>query len=396
MNDRPMIPRAIIWIALIVFARECHADELGVTKRDLFAPIPLHNHSSCVVECPNGDLLATWYRGSGERRSDDVQILGARLKKGSESWSEPFLMADTPGYPDCNPILFASPEGNALWLFYPTILDHRWEGALLKYAVADDFEGDGPIQWKKEGVFHITPKGFVEDVEKALANVDTTKIPLPQRLIDEARELAGQEIYQRLGWMPRCHFTVLRDGRWLFPLYTDTFSAGLVAYSDDQGRNWEVGHPIFGLGNIQPSLVERHDGSIVAYMRDNSGSRRVAVATSSDRGVNWSEVTRTEIPHPGSSVEALRLKDGRWLLTWNDQTDGRHTLAVAMSEDEGKTWPHKRLLEAAETGTQSFHYPSIIQTSDGLIQVTYTNGGREGGSTIRHATFAPDWVKGKD
>ena len=28
------------------------------------------------------------------------------------------------------------PDGS-LWLFWPTILDHRWEGALLKYARCD-------------------------------------------------------------------------------------------------------------------------------------------------------------------------------------------------------------------------------------------------------------------
>ena len=60
-------------------------------------------------------------------------IEGAWLAKGKTRWGPKFLMADTPGYPDCNPSLFAPPDGS-LWLFWPTILDHRWEGALLKYA----------------------------------------------------------------------------------------------------------------------------------------------------------------------------------------------------------------------------------------------------------------------
>ena len=58
------------------------------------------NHASCVVELPGGDLLATWYRGSGERQADDVQIWAARLRKGKTAWSLRFLLADTPGYPD--------------------------------------------------------------------------------------------------------------------------------------------------------------------------------------------------------------------------------------------------------------------------------------------------------
>jgi predicted neuraminidase len=40
-----------------------------------------HNHASSLVECPNGDLLACWFSGSGERTADDVQILGARASR---------------------------------------------------------------------------------------------------------------------------------------------------------------------------------------------------------------------------------------------------------------------------------------------------------------------------
>ena len=65
-----------------------------------------HVHSSCTVECPNGDLLACWFHGSGERSANDVKVQGARLKKGSKEWGPVFLMADTPDLPDCNPVLF--------------------------------------------------------------------------------------------------------------------------------------------------------------------------------------------------------------------------------------------------------------------------------------------------
>ena len=34
-----------------------------------------HNHAPGIVECPNGDLLVSWYRGSGERSADDVAVL---------------------------------------------------------------------------------------------------------------------------------------------------------------------------------------------------------------------------------------------------------------------------------------------------------------------------------
>ena len=76
----------------------------------IFAPETWHNHGSCVVETPEGDLLATWFHGSGERTADDVIIEGARLRKGSQAWSERFVMADTPAFPDGNPCMFIDPE----------------------------------------------------------------------------------------------------------------------------------------------------------------------------------------------------------------------------------------------------------------------------------------------
>src|SRR6218665_102657 len=61
-----------------------------------------HVHGSTIVELPNGDLLAAWFQGSGERGSDDVLINGARLKKGDTTWSNVFVMADKDGFPDIN------------------------------------------------------------------------------------------------------------------------------------------------------------------------------------------------------------------------------------------------------------------------------------------------------
>ena len=39
-----------------------------------------HVHGSSIVECPNGDLLACWFHGSGERSANDVQVQGARKR----------------------------------------------------------------------------------------------------------------------------------------------------------------------------------------------------------------------------------------------------------------------------------------------------------------------------
>jgi len=47
-----------------------------------------HVHGSSIVVLPNGDMLAVWFQGSGERTADDVRIMGARLKNGKMLFSD--------------------------------------------------------------------------------------------------------------------------------------------------------------------------------------------------------------------------------------------------------------------------------------------------------------------
>lgn len=65
----------------------------------------LHSHSSSIVEFPRGQLLVCWYMGSGERKADDVRIMGATKPLKGGAWSRPFVLADTPGFPDTNCVL---------------------------------------------------------------------------------------------------------------------------------------------------------------------------------------------------------------------------------------------------------------------------------------------------
>lgn len=383
-------------LALLACALTARAEEPFHSSEAIFAPQPKHNHASCVVEAPSGDLLAAWYRGSGERTADDVQIMAARLRKGKSSWEPPFVLADTPGYPDCNPAIFAAPD-KSLWLFWPTILDHRWEGALLKFAATRDWPSEpGPPHWERQGVVHITPAGFAEEMQAAIARLPSEDADRHRAALDKLAERSRDLLYQRLGWMPRVHPTVLPSGRWLLPLYSDTFSASIVAISDDRGATWTTSKPMIGFGNIQPSIVRKNDGTLVAFMRDNGAPKHIRMSTSSDEGTTWSPVTQSALPNPGAGIEAIRLQNGHWILAYNDTTRGRNSLALALSDDEGATWKWTRHLEKKPPGGESFHYPSIMQASDGALHATYTHGGIPGGSTIAHARFNEAWVQQGD
>jgi predicted neuraminidase len=47
-----------------------------IKKELIFTAQSEHAHGSSLVLLPNGDKLACWFQGSGERNSDDVQNYG--------------------------------------------------------------------------------------------------------------------------------------------------------------------------------------------------------------------------------------------------------------------------------------------------------------------------------
>ncbi|MBA3441251.1 MAG: exo-alpha-sialidase [Pyrinomonadaceae bacterium] len=372
-----------------------------------------HNHASCIVELPNGDLFVCWFHGSGERQADDVKIEGARLKKGSRSWSTRFTLADTPGYPDTNCAMFVDPQ-QRLWLLWPTILANEWHTALMKYKISSRYEADGPPRWDTSEVLHITPgPEFEATVKEALDGFETKLQQTPelrseavQEYLARTRKNAADKLYRRLGWMTRAHPFVLDNRRLIIPLYSDGFSFSLMAITDDWGKSWHTSTPLVGAGNIQPSIVQKRDGTLYTLMRDNGPApKRLHMSESKDNGETWSPVTDSDLPNPGSGAEIIRLKNNHWVLISNDSERGRHSLLVSISETEGKSWKWKRHLEYEPPGpgASEFHYPSIIQARDGTLHATYSyflnnksatkdKDGRLQRKAIKHAHFNEEWV----
>lgn len=402
------------------------AEKPFLTSELLFPLEHWHNHGSCLVEAPNGDLIVCWFHGSGERTADDVKIEGARLRRGERTWSARFTMADTPGYPDTNCCLFVDPMGR-LWLMWPTILANTWESALMKYRISTDYLRDGPPKWEVNEVMHVTPGPdfepavlkFADQAEAALnASVPAAAdgASFGRKWLAGLRTQAADKLTRRLGWFTRAHPFVLEGKRLIVPLYSDGFDFSLMAISDDWGQTWHTSAPLIGRGNIQPSVVRRRDGSLYSLMRDNGPPpKRLHQAESRDRGETWSVVSDTDLPNPGSGAEVTSLRNGHWILISNDSETGRHSLAVQISDDEGRTWKWKRHLELAPEvsgreparNSARFHYPSIIQAADGTLHASYSYQAADQGAekdaegkprikSIKHAHFNEAWVREGD
>ena len=117
-------------------------------------------------------------------------------------------------------------------------------------------------------------------------------------------------------------------------------------------------------------------------------------------------MTDSPLPNPGSGAEIIGLRNGHWALISNDTERGRHSLAVQISDDEGRTWKWKRHLESNPPGPESgsFSYPSIIQARDGSLHATYSYhlnsrdlpkdvDGDPAAKSIKHVHFNEAWVE---
>lgn len=387
----------VLFLVTIFCLSELNAQKQVYESSYIFPFQDKHVHSSSIIELPNGDLMACWFEGSGERNANDVQVIGARLKKGRTNWTKPFLLADTPGQPDCNPVLFVDGD-DKLILYWVVVQANQWENSVLKYRSSKDYLDEGPPKWNWQDVILLKPgEEFAETIKEKFKEMPSRNLawaeyaPQYETMVYEA---AKDKKKKETGWMTRIHPTVLPSGRLLLPLYSDGFNLSLVGISDDNGVSWKPSLPIVGYGNIQPAIVQKKDGSLVAFMRDNGDAPgRILKSISTDDGYSWTAVEKSDIINPGTSVDVIKLNSGNWVMVYNDLEDGRYSVAISLSEDEGKTWAWTKRLERDDTKKGSFSYPSIIQTQDGLIRVSYSYRTGEKEKTIKFVTLNEKWIK---
>jgi predicted neuraminidase len=307
-----------------------------------------------------------------------------------------FVMDDIAGYPDCNTTMMIDRHGH-LWLFWPTVINNQWDTVITNAQRSTNYEGDGAPKWDFHRNVLLRPAPFKEEFLNYLDNKlpDISRVSAKSRgFLQKARDEVDNKLYQSISWQPRCKPIQLPSGRILFGLYSDTYSFSLCAISDDDGRTWYASGPMMGYGPVQPALVRRDDGTVVSYMRQNGyGGRRIQYSESHDDGLTWSEATDGPLPNPGGGVDVVRLANSHWVMIYNDSERGRVNMAAALSEDEGRTWSHKRYLDPESAEKGSYAYPCVIQGKDGTIHSVYTYNMGQQGECMKHAAFNEEWIK---
>lgn len=169
---------------------------------------------------------------------------------------------------------------------------------------------------------------------------------------------------------------VLSTGEWLNPI--DMFSADpkatdprftkgpKVYVSTDQGASWSFRSAVEipEVSFAEHMLAERKDGSLWLLARTSYG---IAQSTSTDRGQTWSRGEPfTREMNVNTRFFLRRLKSGRMLLVVNNDPKTRKNLTAMISDDDGRTFPHKLLLDERKTS-----YPDGTETADGSLYLIY-------------------------
>ncbi|MFC1596821.1 SUMF1/EgtB/PvdO family nonheme iron enzyme, partial [Planctomycetota bacterium] len=326
-----------------------------------------HNHCPALVDCPNGDLLAIWYSCLREP-GRELGIVASRLRYGQEAWEPASPFWDAPDRNDHASALHVDPHGT-IYHFNGLSAAATW-GSL---ATIMRTSTDNGATWSKA------------------------------RLIMPEHGLHHMPIE-----------SVIQTGQGLLIVPCDAVTGGsggtAVLTSPDGGTTWvdpgegkpqpnfQEGGPGAWIAGIHAGVVELQDGRLMAFGRGDTLDGHMPNSFSADQGKTW---TYEPSPFPpiggGQRLALLRLKEGaiffasfsKKLMVPDLSGEGRSVsgLFAALSFDEGKTWPVRRLITddgkprevdgGGNTGSFTLShqsaeprgYLSICQTPDGVIQL---------------------------
>jgi sialidase-1 len=174
----------------------------------------------------------------------------------------------------------------------------------------------------------------------------------------------------------------LKDGTLVFPAQyraADGKPWATLIFSTDHGKTWQPGTGVKS-DTTEAQVAELADGSIMINARDNRGGSRT-VAVTKDLGKTWQlhPTDRKALREPVCMASLLEWKGALWFSN-PDATDGRHSMTVKRSMDQGMTWPESDFRLYDSRGC--FGYSCLAPADESHLGVIY-----EGKSTMYFLRF---------
>lgn len=222
----------------------------------------------------------------------------------------------------------------------------------------------------------------------------------------EGHQFEGPVIYPFCGIVPD-KLQELSTGRLLMAAHFKSKETGkLQQYlwiSDDHGKTWSdritlAADPRYNLCEV--SILEMHDGTLVAFLRENSMTGVDTLKTiSTDHGLTWSPVCETPMDCGHRPVAGF-LKDGRVMVTYRYISGGCHNMFAAfLREDQLKETERRKQrcrimpLDYDRNPSPDTGYTGWTQFDDGEIYVVNYIKDDADKAFIRGYSFYPEDIE---
>ena len=303
---------------------------------DSMEPFHSHNHQPSITWLANGDLFAIWYSTKSETGTE-LTVLASRLRAGQDQW-EP------------SSEFFKAPNRN----MHGSSIFHDGKGTVFHF---NGMAPDGGKGWALLALLMRTSRD----------NGATWTAPyaMDPRVIGRHQVIADTLMTKAAVFLQNCDAVPGGNG------------GTALHISRDGGKTWmdpgeSKPQPVFkegGMGEgtiagIHAKVIELEDGRLMALGRGDSIDGKMPMSLSNDLGTTW---TYTSSPFPpiggGQRLVLRRLNEGPLLLisftsgnrrepeangmTLIDQNGAEftgHGMFAALSFDQGKTWPVRKLL----------------------------------------------------
>ena len=351
-------------------------------------PFFFHNHCPSITWCPNGDLLAAWFSCARER-GRELGIVASRFRRDKGAWEEASAFFNARDRNMHGTSLYTDASGE-IYHLNGLGTDGEWS----KLAVTQRTSTDSGATWS---------------FPRLVDPVHTNNIP---------------------------HMGISRTKENLLIFPVDMPGGTGLYVSSDNAQSWqfvtrsEKGRRIRG---IHAPVVQLGDGRLMSLGRGKSIDGKMPMSLSSDMGRTWT-YSAGEFPpiNGGQRTVLLRLREGPILYVgftgaanYDDVVRGiphPRTIAdkyiivkdaagndlrvygmfAAVSFDEGKSWPVKKLVTpggpgrefngwawtqyfiAADTHAEPLGYLAATQSPDNVIHLI---------SSGLHYRFNLEWLK---
>ena len=289
--------------------------DVGAGRKDAFIPSPSpQNHAAFLSRLPGGELACVWFGGTMEGMPD-ISIHMSRFDEATSCWSPATVLTDDRSRSEQNPLLFNAPDGN-VWLLYTSQISGNQDTSIVRRRISSD----GGHTFGPASTMIADAGTFIRQPIVTLHNGD---LLLP---VFKCRVSAGEK------WSG------------------NNDNAGVYT-SSDGGQSWTYAEVPGSLGCVHMNIVPLAGQHLAAFYRSRWADF-IYRAESHDGGRTWSAPKPTELPNNNSSIQCVRLNDGRLAMIYNHSSaanaTGRRTSLYDDLEEDGAAEP------AAASGRQAF------------------------------------------